>query len=189
MREDVVRERARAGQRQAGDDGEDRRKRDRGDESEERRAAKQLREERRRHVAAGVDPPDRLAADQRRRAEADDRNDQIEVADEPGRVEHRRARGARVGHGVEAHQDVRQPEQAEHQRQAERNRVDRIADEAAGFERGLPVPRRDGRIQLARRKMEIATSTRSVSSVTPNSSRIALMICTHVVAIMPPNST
>ena len=32
-------------------------------------------------------------------------------------------------------------------------------------------------------------STSTVSSVTPNSSRTALMICTQVVAIMPPKST
>ena len=51
--EDVVRERARAGQRQAGDDRKDRRKRDRGDEAEERRAAEELGRQRRRHVAAG----------------------------------------------------------------------------------------------------------------------------------------
>ena len=55
VREDVVRQRARAGQRQPGDDGEDRRERHGGDEAEERRAAEQLRHERRRHVAAGVD--------------------------------------------------------------------------------------------------------------------------------------
>ena len=93
VHEDVVRQRAGAGERQAGDDREDRRERHGGDEAEERRAAEQLRDERRRHVAAG----DRrcamtLAADQRRRAEADDRDDQVEVADEAGRVEHRRAR-------------------------------------------------------------------------------------------------
>ena len=55
---------------------------------------------------------DDLAADERRGAEPDDRDDEIEVADEAGGVEHRRPRRARVGHGVEAHQDVRQAEQA-----------------------------------------------------------------------------
>ena len=58
VREDVVRQRARAGQRQAGDDGEDGGEGDRRDEAEERRAAEQLRDQRRRHVAAGVDLAD-----------------------------------------------------------------------------------------------------------------------------------
>ena len=52
--------------------------------------------QRRGHVAARVDPANRVAADQRRRAEADDRDDQVEVADEAGGVEHRRARRLRV---------------------------------------------------------------------------------------------
>ena len=55
VHEDVVREGAGAGQRQAGDDRQDRREGDRGDEAEERRAAEELGDERRGHVAAGVD--------------------------------------------------------------------------------------------------------------------------------------
>ena len=105
--------------------------------------------------------PDDVAADQRRRAEADDRDDQVEVADEAGGVEHRGARGPRVRHGVEAHQDVRQAEQAEHQRQAERDRVDRIGHEAAGLERGLAVARGDRahRARPARSGTAPSTST------------------------------
>ena len=86
-----------------------------------RRAAELLGEQRRGHVAALVDALDRVAPDEHRRAEAEDERDQVEEADEAGRVEHRAARGARVGHGVEAHQDVRQPRGAEHQREAERD--------------------------------------------------------------------
>ena len=48
-------------------------------------------------------------------AEADDEGQDVEVADEAGGVEHRTARLLGVGHGEEAHQDVRQPGGAEHQ--------------------------------------------------------------------------
>ncbi len=67
VHEDVVRQRGRARQREARDDRENRRERDRRDEAEERRAAEQFRQERRGHVAARVDLPDHVAADQRRR--------------------------------------------------------------------------------------------------------------------------
>ena len=69
--------------------------------------------------------------DEHHGAEAEDEGEQVEEADEGGRVADRGARGARVGHGVEPHQDVRQPGGAEHQRQAERDRVERVADELA----------------------------------------------------------
>ena len=130
-----------------------------------------------------------VAADQRRGAEPDDRNDQIEVADESGGVEHGGAGRSGVGHGVEAHQDVRQSEQPEHQREAERDGVDRIADQAAGLERRLTVARRDRGVEARRARSRSCARTSTVSSVTPKSSSTALMICTQVVAIMPPNST
>jgi hypothetical protein len=41
-------------------------------------------------------------------------------------VEHRLARFLGVGHGEEAHQDVRQTGGAEHQRHAQRDRLDRV---------------------------------------------------------------
>ena len=56
VQEDVVRQRAGAGEREPGDHGQNRGERHGGDEAEERRAAQQLRHQRRRHVAAGVDP-------------------------------------------------------------------------------------------------------------------------------------
>ena len=51
----VVRQRRRAGQREAGDDREDRREGDGRDEAEKRLPADDLRQQRRRHVAARVD--------------------------------------------------------------------------------------------------------------------------------------
>ena len=73
VREDVVRERAGAGEREPGNDRQDRGECDGRDEPEERRSAEQFRDERRRHVAAGIDPADDLASDQRGCAKADDR--------------------------------------------------------------------------------------------------------------------
>ena len=73
----------------------------------------------------------------------------------PGGVEHRGARRARVGHGVEAHQDVRQAEQAEHQREAERHGVERIGDQAAGLERRLAVALGDRGVETRRREVEL----------------------------------
>ena len=81
------------------------------------------------------------------------------------------------------------PSRPEHQRQAERHGFDRIGDEAARLERGLPVARRDRRVELRRDEKWNRARTSTVSSVTPNSSSTALMICTQVVAIIPPNST
>ena len=89
-------------------------------------------------------------------AEADDGDDQVEVADEAGGVEHRRARRPGVRHGVEAHQDVRQPEQAEHQRQSERDGVDRIGHQPARLERRLAVARRDRRVEARRSQTRTA---------------------------------
>ena len=154
--EDIVRQRAGAGERQPGHDREDGRERDGGDEPEKRRPAEQLRHERGRHVAARIDRPDHLAADERGRAEAHDRNDQVEVADEAGGVEHRRPGRARVGHRVEPHQDVRKPEEPEHQRDPERHGVHRIGHQSARLERRLAVPGRDRAVQLSPARSETA---------------------------------
>ena len=54
---------------------------------------------------------------------------------------------ARVGHGVEAHQDVRQAGGAEHQREAERDRVERIGDQLARRQHA-------GAVRSARRREE-----------------------------------
>ena len=127
----IVRQRRGARQRQPGDDRQNRGKRDGRDEPEERRAADDLGQQRRRHVAAGVDRANRVLADQHHGAKPEDERQQIEEPDERRRVGHRLARGLRIGHGVEAHQDVRQAGRAEHQRQAERHRIQRIGHQPA----------------------------------------------------------
>ena len=78
-----------------------------------------------------ADVIDRVGGDQHDRAEADDEGEDVEVADEGGRPEHRLARFLGVADGEEAHEDVGQPGGAEHQRHAERERVDRIGDRRA----------------------------------------------------------
>ena len=72
------------------------------------------------------------------RAEADDEGQQVEVADPAGRPHHRLARLLGARHGEEAHQDVRQPGGAEHQRHAEGDRRDRVLDEVARAHDRLP---------------------------------------------------
>ena len=187
---EIVRERRRARQREAGDHGEDRREGDRGDEAEERRAAEQLGEQRRRHVAARVDGADRVGPDQHHRAEAEDEGHQVEDADQAGRVEHRRARRARVGHGVEAHQDVRQAGGAEHQRHAERDaRRAGSTTSLPGREHAVAVALGRGGEERARVACRSARARAAPSSAAPPSSSTAFTICTQVVAIMPPNST
>lgn len=73
-----------------------------------------------------------MLREQHDRREADHEGQQVEVADEARRVEHRLARLLRVRHREEAHQDVREAGRAEHQRDAERQRVGRVADQLAG---------------------------------------------------------
>ena len=168
---EVVRQRRRAREREPGHHREDRRERHRRDEAEERRSAQQLRQERRGHVAALVHRADRVRPDQHHRAEAEDERQQIEEPDEPRGVEHRCPRRARVGHGVEAHQDVRQARGAEHQRHAQRHGVQRLGDQLARRQHPVAVllapPRRRGAAGL----MPKRSSTRSASSSAPASSR------------------
>ena len=136
-----MRQRRRAGQRQARDDGEDRGEGHRGDESEERLAAHRLRQQRRRHVAARIDPANRRLAHEHHGAEAEDEREQVERADHRGGVGHRDARRVRIRHGIEAHQDVRQPRGAEHQRQPQRNAVDRSETKRPGASTPWPFCR------------------------------------------------
>jgi hypothetical protein len=134
----VVGQRRRARQGQPGDHRQDGGERDRRDEPEEAGAAQGLGQKRRRHVAAGVDAADRGAADQHRRAEAEDEGHQVEPADEPGGDRDRAARGGGVGHGVEAHQHVGQAGGAEHERDAQRDRLERAGHQLAGARTASP---------------------------------------------------
>ena len=130
---EVVADRAGARQREARHHREDRREGDRRDEALHQIAADRVREMDRRHVAAAEQSAlgvviDRIRSDEHDRAEADDEGQDVEIADEGGRPEHRLARFLGVADGEEAHQDVRQAGGAEHQRHAERDRRDRVGD-------------------------------------------------------------
>ena len=76
----------------------------------------------------------RIAHQQGDGAEADDEGQDVEVADEAARPDHRLTRFLGTGDGEEAHQDVRQTGSTKGQRQAQRQRVQRVAGH--GFARG-----------------------------------------------------
>ena len=97
-------------------------------------AAELLREVRRGEVAARTGRLDTLLAHHGARAEADERREDVERADDEHRVDDRPARRLGVGHGEEPHEDVRQARGAEDEREAERHRVDRRAEERARAE-------------------------------------------------------
>ena len=103
VRPDVVRHRAGRAEHEARDDGEDRRERDAGDDRQEQvaaeraRAAAELeREVRRGEVAARAGGLDAVLAHHGARAEADERREQVEEADDEHRPDDRAARGLRV---------------------------------------------------------------------------------------------
>ena len=147
---DVVGEGRGPGQREAGHHRQDGGEGHRRDEAQEGLAAQQLGEQRGRHVAARRDLVDHVPAYQDGGAEPDDGDDHVEVADEAGGVEHRLPRRLGVGHGVEAHEDVGQAQEAEHERQAQRHGLERARDEAARHQRGLPVLGRDRAVEVGR---------------------------------------
>jgi hypothetical protein len=163
-------------------------------------------------MAAMLPPPSRPLASRKCRvgqhegdgAEADDEGQDVEVADPGGGPQHRLARFLGVGHGEEAHQDVRQAGGAEHQRHAEADGGDRVLDEGArAHDREADLGRLFGGLAALAMSVLIFTalaniasglkpkchSTISAMKVAPPSSMMALMICTQVVAVMPPNST
>ncbi len=61
----------------------------------------------------------------RRRAEAEEGRHDVEEADDDHRPDDGDARRLRIGHGVEADEDVRQSGGAEDEREAERDEIDR----------------------------------------------------------------
>ena len=138
-----------------GDNRQDCGKGDRGDEAEERRAAHDFCKERRRHVPPGIDRANLILSDEHHRAKSKHESQQIEQPDETRSVGNRLARGLGVGHGVKAHQDVRQTGRAQHQRQAERNGVPRIGHEPAGREHAGAVAFGGGGKQRQRIETEL----------------------------------
>ena len=144
VRPHVVGHRARRRDHQARHHREDRGERHRGDDRQEQvaadgagAAAELLGQQRRGQVAARARGLLAAVAEDRPRAEAEERGHHVEGADQGHRPHHRRARGLGVGHGEEPHQDVRQARGAEHQRQAERHGVERGVEEQARLEVGL----------------------------------------------------
>ena len=137
--------------RQSGDDGEDRREGDRGDDAQQQGAADLEGQQRRRvvHVGRGQRAP----REQGGRAVPDHQGEQVEDADDPDRPLHRAPGLLGRGHGVEAHEDVRQAGGAEDQGEGQRQEVDlgrqRLAVLVAGVEQ-LLAGVLDGRAQQAR---------------------------------------
>ena len=131
-------------------------------------------------------------AEDRARAEADERGQQVEEADQEHRPDDRAARRLGVRHGEEPHQDVRQARRAEHEREAERDRVDRRVEERARAERERrlsAVAFSSARLNSSIGLKPTLPSTNTDITTMPVISSTALMICTHVVATMPPKTT
>ena len=68
---------------------------------------------------------DEVAAHDRRGAEAKERRHDVESADDPHRPDHTDAGRLRIGHRIEANQNVRQSRRAKDQRHAKRNQIER----------------------------------------------------------------
>ena len=141
-------------------------------------------------VAAGGVVRGQVAED-RARADPDEHGHDEEGADQQHAPRDRAARRLGVGHGEEAHQQVRQPGGAEQQREPERDRVDRVRVLQAGGQVAVLLGmRRGGALeQLERVEARTSTARGSQSTVPAVISSPALMICTHVVASMPPKIT
>ena len=133
----VMGHRRSTGQGQASNHRKDGSERHSRDEAQEDTATHRVGQVHRRHVVATEQGACRIferrvGADQQDRAEADDKGQDVEVADETGGVEHALASFFSVTHGEEAHQDMRQASGTEHQRQAQRECRDRVLHQAAG---------------------------------------------------------
>src|SRR5829696_1555606 len=97
---------------------------DRRDEGEEDGTAQRLGKLRGRRVPRRVLRRDGVLADEERRAVPQNRRQQIEQADDPGRRDDRRSGRPGVGDGEEPDQDVRQARRAEHEGDVERDHVE-----------------------------------------------------------------
>ena len=67
------------------------------------------------------------------RTEADYKRENVEITNQAGGHKHRFTRLFGIGHGKETHQNMRQAGRAEHQRQAQRERINRIFHQAPGL--------------------------------------------------------
>src|SRR5512143_851217 len=103
------------------------------------KATEELGEQGGRHVAPRLHLTDRIRSDEHHGPEPEHERHQVERADQPGRVEYRLPCRFRVGNRVEPHQDVRQAGGPEHERHAERDRVERLRHEPAGGQHRIAV--------------------------------------------------
>ncbi len=110
------------------------------DEAHEHVAAHRIADQHRRHVGRALAAVDgaggdigelRVGQHQCNRTEADDEDQDVEVADPGGGPQHRLACLLGIGNGEEAHQDVRQAGGTEHQRHTEGDRRNRVLHETA----------------------------------------------------------
>ncbi|NCL77824.1 hypothetical protein AIIKEEIJ_05320 [Rhodococcus sp. YH1] len=122
------------GDREAGDDREDRGERDGGDDAEEDGAAEFEGEQRRGRVLLAGGAEDDVRSDHLGGTVAEHQCEQVEPADQGDGPGHRAPGLLGGGHGVEAHQHVRQAGGAEHQGDAERDEVEpgHVADAVLG---------------------------------------------------------
>ena len=96
-----------------------------GDKAEEQITADRIRQMHRRHVGAADQCPCRILkyrvrADQQNGAEADNKGQDIEVANESGGIKHTLTRFFGITDREETHDNMRQPGGTEHQRQPQR---------------------------------------------------------------------
>ena len=197
VRVEIVSEAGARTDRQAGDDREDRGKRDRADKGEENFAAQRLRQQRRAHVFDA----DLARRKNRGRAEPEKRRHDVEGADDDHRPDDRVPGGPGIGHGVKSHQNVGQPGRAENKREPERDQVDRAPgrfEEQARLEKiardHRRRPRRSSSRWLIASKKALKLNpkcfiTRIDRKMLPLMSNTALMIWTQVVASIPPKTT
>ena len=125
---------------------EDRGKGHRADEGKEQLAAEHLSQDGSHHVRVrfAIGGQDKRLLQDRGGSKAEEGRHDVEKADDRHRPHDTGTRGLRIRHGVEAHEDVRQPRRAEHEAEAERNEVQRAPRASdghailqAGFEQVL----------------------------------------------------
>ena len=141
----VVRHRGGGCQHQSGDHSHDRGERHGGDDRQHevakhraRPAADELRQQRRGHVAAGINRHDVGRPHQLGGAETQEQRQQIKAADDYHRPDYRAARLQRGAYGEEAHQDMRQAGRAEHECDAEADLIDRRLEVQPRLQEALP---------------------------------------------------
>src|SRR5271156_3943729 len=119
----IVRKRCGSADGEPGDNGKNRGESDGGYKREENGAPKRVRQQRRAHIIAAVFR-DEVAAHDGGGAPAKKGGEDVEDADQPHGPNHGETRGFRVGHGVEADENMRQSGGSENQRHAERKKIE-----------------------------------------------------------------